>query len=530
VVGSEKQEVGRRVKHSEKMNEIQLIVSPEQAADNNFIKRKAAAEIDVNFGDISDIQIVKKSIDARGRYPLVILKLRIFIGKKPQYKYENVFNYKNVSGKREIIIVGSGPAGLFAALRLIERGFCPVVLERGKNIHERKKDIAQLNRNQGLNENSNYCFGEGGAGTFSDGKLFSRSKKRGNTQRILEIFHCHGAQDEILYEAHPHIGTDKLPSVVENMRKTIISCGGKMIFNAQVTDFLIKDNQIKGVKIADGEVFSSNTVILATGHSARDIYQLLSYKKIAVQAKGFAVGVRVEHPQDLIDEIQYNRQKNRYLPSASYNLAAQISGRGVYSFCMCPGGIIVPSATAEKQVVVNGMSASQRNSPFANSGVVVEIRTEDLTDYQHFGELAGLHFQQDLENLAFVNSGGKFQSAPAQRLTDFVKNKLSADLPKCSYLPDIISSPLHFWLPENVSKRLQEGFWLFNRKMHGFLTSEAAILGVETRTSSPVRILRNEISLQHPQIQGLYPCGEGSGYSGGITSSAIDGERVAEMV
>jgi len=513
-----------------KMNEIQIILSPEQAANEHFIKLKIAAEMNVNLCDISHFQIVKKSIDARGRFPLVILKLRVFTGEIPQYKYENEFDYKNVSGKREVIIVGGGPAGLFAALRLIERGLCPIILERGKDIHERKKDIAQINRNNEVNENSNYCFGEGGAGTFSDGKLFSRSKKRGNTQRILEIFHYHGAQDEILYEAHPHIGSDRLPKIVENIRKTITDCGGKVIFNTKVTDFIIKNSKIEGVKTANDDIFRSNAVILATGHSARDIYQIFADKKIDMQPKGFAVGVRVEHPQELIDEIQYNKQKNRYLPAASYNLAAQVEGRGVYSFCMCPGGIIVPSATDEKQIVVNGMSSSLRNSPFANSGIVVEINPEDLPDYQQFGALAGLHFQQDLENLAFINNGGKFQTAPAQRLTDFVKSKLSADLPQCSYLPKIISSPLHFWLPEIIGKRLQEGFLQFDRKIKGFLTNEAVVVGVETRTSSPIRILRDETSLQHIQIQGLYPCGEGAGYSGGITSSAVDGERAAEAV
>ncbi|MDR1543537.1 MAG: FAD-dependent oxidoreductase [Prevotellaceae bacterium] len=512
------------------MTEIQLILSPEQAADADFIKQKSATVLNVPANDISHVQIIKKSIDARGRYPLVLLKVGVFVGEIPQYKYENLFQYNNVSGKEQVVIVGGGPAGLFAALRLIERGFCPLILERGKDIHERKKDIAQLNRNQALNEDSNYCFGEGGAGAFSDGKLFSRSKKRGNMQRILEIFHCHGAQDEILYETHPHIGTDKLPQVVENIRKTITDCGGQVIFNAKVVDLLLNNAKIEGVKTADGQIFKAKSVILATGHSARDIYELLDNKGITLQEKGFAVGVRVEHPQELIDEIQYSHHKNRFLPAASYNLVNQVDERGVYSFCMCPGGIIVPSATHQKQIVVNGMSSSKRNSPFANSGIVVEIQHEDLADYQRFGTLAGLHFQQYLENLAFVNNGGKFQTAPAQRLTDFVRNKLSTDLPECSYLPQIISSPLHFWLPKMVGKRLQRSFQLFDKRMKGFVTNEAVMLGVETRTSSPIRIIRDNETLQHPQIQGLYPCGEGAGYSGGITSSAIDGERAAEMI
>jgi uncharacterized FAD-dependent dehydrogenase len=510
--------------------EIQLTFSPEQSDNHDFIKHKVALTLNVSQDNIANIQIVKKSIDARGRYPLILMKLRVFIGEFQQYQYENSLKYKNVSGKEEVIIVGGGPAGLFAALRLIELGFCPLVLERGKDIHERKKDIAQLNKNKAINEDSNYCFGEGGAGTFSDGKLFSRSKKRGNTQRIIEIFHYHGAADEILYEAHPHIGTDKLPIIIENIRKTITSCGGKVIFNSKVIDLLINSNQVEGVKTADNNIYHSKNVILATGHSARDIYQLLQNKNIALQQKGFAVGVRVEHRQELIDKIQYSGYKNNYLPAAAYNLVSHVEGRGVYSFCMCPGGMIVPAATAANQVVVNGMSSSERNSPYANSGIVTEIRPDDLIAYQKFGELAGLHFQQDLENLAFNNNGGILQTAPAQRLSDFVCSRLSADLPDCSYLPNIISSPLHFWLPDFVSRRLQEGFKQFNKKMKGFLTSEAVILGVESRTSSPVRILRDEETLQHIHIQGLYPCGEGAGYSGGITSSAVDGERVAEKV
>jgi len=344
------------------MKEIKIILSPEQAADENFMKRRIAAELGLNTYDIAHYQIVKKSIDARKRFPLVIMQLRVFVGEVPKFQYENTFDYKNVKGKPEVIIVGGGPAGLFAALRLIELNLCPIILERGLDIHERKKDIAQLNRNQAINENSNYCFGEGGAGAFSDGKLFSRSKKRGNSQRILEIFHAHGAQNEILYEAHPHIGSDKLPHIVENIRKTITNCGGQIIFNTKVVDFKINNSKIEGVTTADGTFFASKAVILATGHSARDIYQILADKKIAMQSKGFAVGVRVEHPQALIDEIQYNKQKSRYLPAASYNLVEQVAGRGVYSFCMCPGGIIVPSATAEKQIVVNGMSSSLRNS------------------------------------------------------------------------------------------------------------------------------------------------------------------------
>ena len=511
------------------MQEVQLILSPEQAFDNDYIKRKISEKIGATINDISGFKIVKKSIDARSRFPLVILQLRAFVNEQPEYKYENTFNYRDVSKKEEVVIVGAGPAGLFAALRLIELGFCPIILERGKNVHERKIDIANISRNKELNEDSNFCYGEGGAGTFSDGKLYSRSTKRGNIRRIIEIFHYHGAQDEILYEAQPHIGTDRLPVVVSNISKTITDCGGKLLFNSKVVDILIDKDRVTGVKLADNLIIRSKNVILAAGHSAKDIYEILQAKNIALQAKGFAVGVRVEHSQDFINDVQYKGNKSRFLPSASYSLTTQINGRGVYSFCMCPGGIIVPSATEHNHIVINGMSSSTRNSPFANAGIVVELHPEDLKDFHKYGEMCGLYFQRNLENLAFVNNGGNNQQAPAQRLDDFVKGKLSTSLPKCSYLPGVISSPMHFWLPDLISKRLQEGFKDFNKKIKGFVTSDALVAGVETRTSSPVRIPRND-NLQHIQIKGLYPCGEGAGYSGGITSSAIDGERAAEQI
>lgn len=513
------------------MTELQLTLSPEQAADNHFIKTKIAKTLNIGIEHITSFRILRKSIDARGRFPLIIVQLAVFIDEaENDYIYRNKFNYQNVANRKEIIVVGSGPAGLFAALRLIELGFCPIVIERGKNVHERKIDVANINRNKELNEESNLCFGEGGAGTFSDGKLYSRSNKRGNIGRILEIFHLHGAQDEILYDAHPHIGTDVLSVVVENIRNTIIDCGGQILFGTKVVDILIDNDSVKGVKLADNRTLNSDYVILATGHSAHDIYQMLHEKQIAIEAKGFAMGVRVEHPQELIDKIQYKGYKNKFLPAASYNLASQVNGRGVYSFCMCPGGMIVPSATEHKQVVVNGMSASHRNSPYANSGIVVELHHQDFTEFHQYGELCGLYFQRQLENLAYVNNGGQNNKAPAQRLDDFVKGKLSANLNQSSYLPGIISSPMHFWLPELIRKSLQEGFKQFDKKMKGFITSEAVILGVESRTSSPVRIPRNKDTLQHIRIKGLYPCGEGAGYSGGITSSAMDGERVAEQI
>ena len=513
------------------MTELQLTLAPEEAADANTIKRHAARLLQRNASDITHLQIVKKSIDARSRRPLVLLKLRLFTADEPTYRYENTFHYHNVAGKQRVIVVGSGPAGLFAALRLIELDLCPIVLERGKEVSARKKDIALLNRNAALCDESNYCFGEGGAGTFSDGKLYTRSNKRGNTQRIFEIFHQHGAQDTILYEAHPHIGTDRLPLIIKNIRQTILDNGGEIHFDSKVTDLLIDGDRVYGVQTAAGDTFRAENVILATGHSARDIYELLHRKQLRLEAKGFAMGVRVEHPQALIDSIQYHSAiHNPYLPAAAYNVVQQVDGRGVYSFCMCPGGHIVPSATAPQQIVVNGMSASHRNSPFANSGIVVELHPEDLIEYARYGDLCGLHFQMDLERLAYECHGSGLQTAPAQRLADFVGNRTSGSLPKCSYLPGIVSSPLHQWLPPRIGKRLQAGFKGFDRKMHGFLTNEAVIVGVESRSSSPVRIPRDADTLEHVQLRGLYPAGEGSGYAGGITSSAMDGERCAEMI
>lgn len=516
---------------TEKMIETQLTLAPEQAAAPAEIMRAAAQKLNIRPDDIAHLQIVRKSIDARSRHPLTLLKVRLFAGDEPVCRYETEQHYRHVEHEREVIIVGSGPAGLFAALRLIELGLKPIVLERGKEVSERKKDIAQLNRNVALDAESNYCFGEGGAGTFSDGKLYTRSNKRGDTQRIFEIFHRHGAQDSILYETHPHIGTDRLPQIIKNMRQTIVDNGGEIHFESKVCELLTDGDNIKGVRTEQGDTYRADNVILATGHSARDIYFLLEKQHIELCAKGFAMGVRVEHPQALIDSIQYHcRQKNPYLPAAAYNLVHQADGRGVYSFCMCPGGHIVPAATAPQQIVVNGMSASHRNSPFANSGIVVELRPEDLPEYAPYGELCGLHFQMDLEQAAYANNGGGLQTAPAQRLCDFVAGRASQSLPRCSYLPGVAASPLHIWLPPTIGCRLQEGFRAFDRKMHGFLTNEAVIVGVESRTSSPVRIPRNADTLEHVRLHGLYPAGEGSGYAGGITSSAMDGERCAEQI
>jgi Uncharacterized FAD-dependent dehydrogenases len=510
---------------------IQLLISPREAVEENLLKEIIAEKLNVNKTKVFSYRILRKSIDARGGRPRVNLEVEVFLNKiapKPLYQ---PFDYKSVAQKKQVIIIGYGPAGMFAALKLLELGLKPIVIERGKNVHNRKTDIALINRNNGIDEESNYCFGEGGAGTFSDGKLYSRSKKKGNLKRVFETFHFHGADDNILYEAHPHIGSDKLPIIVENITKTIIEHGGEVHFEEKVSELIIENQKIRGCRTEKGLVFEADSVILATGHSAHDVYEMLFNQNIALEQKGFAMGVRVEHQQTLIDSIQYHRkERGDYLPAASYNLVTQVLERGVYSFCMCPGGHIVPACSGKNEIVVNGMSASKRNSPFANSGIVVEIRPEDIpAEFQQYGTLAGLKFQQYIENLAFKNNGGGF-TAPAQRLQDFVKGRLSADLPKCSYLPGVISSPMHFWLPEFISTRLREGFKHFDKKMRGFVTNNALVVGVETRSSSPVRIPRNTETLQHTEIEGLFPAGEGSGYAGGITSSAIDGENVAVKV
>ena len=510
-------------------SKLQLILSPEQAAKSDLLKKHISEKLEISPERVTCVRILKKSIDARSGRPKINLSAEVFWDEEPvETKIE--FDFKHVENCPSVIIIGAGPAGLFAALKLIEEGYKPIVLERGKNARERKKDIALLNRNQEFNSESNYCFGEGGAGTFSDGKLHTRSKKKGDIQRIYELFHYHGASNNILYETHPHIGSDKLPLVIESITKTIREFGGEVHFEQRVTELVIENDHIKGCKTASGNEFKSDALILAAGHSAHDVYEMLHRQNVALELKGFAMGVRVEHPQALIDSIQYHtKQRSEYLPAATYSLVEQIDGRGVYSFCMCPGGHMVPAGSEKEGIVVNGMSVSKRNSPYANSGIVVEIRPEDIPeDFKQYGSLAGLKYQQYVENLAFRNNGGLGETAPAQRLHDFVNGKLSADLPECSYLPGVISSPLHFWLPDFIAKRLQKGFVQFNKRMRGFLTNEAIIVGVESRSSSAVRIPRDRETGQHPDIIGLFPSGEGSGYSGGITSSAIDGENMAQ--
>ncbi|MRI00020.1 FAD-binding protein [Kriegella sp. EG-1] len=506
---------------------IQLRVSLKEEAQFG-LKAKTAKYLSVSESDI-EIKILRKSIDARKPSIYFNYKLEVYINEPMPTSNEYSFDYKNVSKSKAIHIIGFGPAGMWAALRCLELGFKPIVLERGKNVQDRRRDLKAINQDHNVNENSNYCFGEGGAGTYSDGKLYTRSLKRGDVRRVFESLVYHGATEEILIDAHPHIGTNKLPKIVKNIRETIINCGGEVHFNTKVTDFKIVANKLNAIVINHTNEIEVNSVILATGHSARDIFYLLDKKEIALKAKSFAMGVRVEHPQEIIDAIQYHcsGKRNELLPAAAYSLVHQSKGRGVYSFCMCPGGFIVPAATAPGEVVVNGMSPSKRNNLFANSGIVVAIDVEnDLFKYEKFGALKGLEYQKNLERLAFT-SGGRTQTAPAQRLTDFVEGKLSKDLNHTSYQPGLKSAPLHSLLPKLIGSRLRDGFAEFGKKMKGYYTSQANIVGVESRTSSPITIPRNK-QLEHPQIKGLFPCGEGGGYAGGIVSAAMDGERCAE--
>jgi len=511
------------------IKELQLRITLKEEERSDFLVTKASQILDIDKEDITGIKVLRKSIDARKSKIIFNYKIAVYIREVLPKTSDYQFDYKDVSKAKPIHIIGFGPAGMYAALRCIELGFKPIVLERGKNVQDRRRDLRAINQDHFVNEDSNYCFGEGGAGTYSDGKLYTRSLKRGDVRRIFENLVFHGATEQILIDAHPHIGTNKLPLVVQNIRETILKYGGEIHFETRVTDFTIKNNKIQAIQLLNGNEMPVNRVILATGHSARDIYYLLHNKEIALEAKSFAMGVRVEHPQHIIDSIQYHCSGERHelLPAASYSLVQQINERGVYSFCMCPGGFIVPAATANGEVVVNGMSPSKRNNQFANSGIVVEIDVhKDLPKFEHFGALKGLEYQKNLERMAFT-AGGRSQAAPAQRLTDFVEGKLSNSLNPTSYQPGLNAAPLHSLLPKLIGSRLRKGFEVFGQKMTGFYTAEANVIGVESRTSSPVCIPRNE-QLEHPQIQGLFPCGEGGGYAGGIVSAAMDGERCAE--
>ena len=550
------------------IQEYQIRILPEQASSEEGIKRYLAKEKGLDVRTLNQVRVLKRSIDARQRTIFVNLKVRAYINEFPQDDQYIHTEYPDVSSRPRVIVVGEGPGGLFASLRLIELGYRPIVLERGKDVRERKKDLSNSTKTQKVDGESNYCFGEGGAGAYSDGKLYTRSKKRGSVDKILNVFCQHGANTNILADAHPHIGTDKLPRVIENMRNTIIKCGGEVHFQTKMIRLILESEGkltapdaaagdrvigVEAVNLATGaEETYRGPVILATGHSARDVYRYLASAKIDIEAKGIAVGVRLEHPSQLIDQIQYHNKSGRgkYLPAAEYSFVTQVDGRGVYSFCMCPGGFVIPAATGPEQLVVNGMSPSNRGTAWSNSGMVVETHPEDVAQFvkehqaiieqtemkaQQNDSLFTLHsslqmmyFQQIVEKQCW-QQGNMKQTAPAQRMADFVNNRLSYDLPKSSYAPGIISSPLHFWMPSFVSKRLQEGFKTFGKNAHGFLTNEATLIAMETRTSSPVRIIRDRETLQHVRIQGLFPCGEGAGYAGGIVSAGVDGERCAEM-
>ena len=525
------------------IQEYQIRVLPEQAANEQNIKLFISKDKGIDARTIKAIRVLKRSIDARQRTIYVNLKVRLYINEFPQDEEFVRTIYNNVEGKPQVIVVGAGPGGLFAALRLIEQGLRPIVVERGKNVRDRKVDIARISREHKVDSESNYRFGEGGAGAYSDGKLYTRSKKRGNVDKILNVFCQHGASTSILVDAHPHIGTDKLPRVIENMRNTILECGGEVHFETRMDALIIEKEKVVGIETNTGKTFRG-PVILATGHSARDVYRWLYSNGVQLESKGIAMGVRLEHPSHLIDQIQYHNRNGRgkYLPAAEYSFVTQVDGRGVYSFCMCPGGFVVPAASGPHQIVVNGMSPSNRGGKWSNSGMVVELRPEDLLNEElkikndelaiectGEGPLAMMHLQEALEATCW-QQGNMRQTAPAQRMVDFTRKKLSYDLPASSYSPGLISSPLHFWMPKFISERLSKGFQQFGRSSHGFLTNEAVMIGMETRTSAPVRILRDNDTLQHVTINGLFPCGEGAGYAGGIVSAGIDGERCADAV
>ena len=501
---------------------------PEIASTQELLKKMIAKQMNIPQGDIKHIEILKRSIDARQKTTKINLKVSIYVKEEFVQKVEDYPEYQDVSGKDEVIVIGAGPAGLFAALKLIEKGKKPIVLERGKDVRSRRRDLVNLTKNHIVSKDSNYCFGEGGAGTFSDGKLYTRSKKRGDVNKILDVLVRHGATPNIRVNSHPHIGTNKLPKIIQTIRDTIIRYGGQVLFDSRVTDINIKNYAVKGVELQNGTKIEANKIILATGHSARDIFELLHQKKIAIEAKAFALGIRVEHTQDLIDQIQYKcKSRGAFLPPAPYSIVKQVGGRGVYSFCMCPGGIIAPCATSPGEVVTNGWSPSKRDYPTSNSGIVVELKVEDFEKFKSFGPLAGVEFQKEIEQSAW-KLAGETQRVPAQRLVDYTNNILSTDLPKSSYIPGTKSAMINTIFPDFIAKNLQEGLRQIGEQMKGYFTNEAVVHAPESRTSSPVRIPRDSATLEHPQIKGLYPCGEGAGYAGGIISASIDGEKCAE--
>lgn len=523
--------------------QISLKLLPSEAMDSSIIKGYIASSAGKKPSEVTGFYPLKRSIDARGKQVFINLTLHAFLNEPFVEREPAWIEFTDVTkAQRRVIIIGAGPTGLFAALTLIEKGIQPIILERGKDVRSRRRDLAALNKEGIVNPESNYCFGEGGAGTYSDGKLYTRSNKRGDINRILNLFVQFGAQQDILVDAHPHIGTNKLPQIITSMRQTIVDCGGVFLFEKKVVDFIVEESEVKSVITADGGKYEGEAVILATGHSARDIFTMLDQKNILIEAKPFALGVRIEHPQSIIDSIQYHcSNRGEYLPPASYSLVEQVEQKGVFSFCMCPGGIIAPASTSPGEVVVNGWSPSKRNNPFANSGMVVSVEQKDISDLKDFKDylknknttidspLSLMYFQQMIEGKAYEEGGGSFV-APAQRMVDFCTNKISASLPACSYLPGIASTDVRRVLPNFIHKRLQEGFKVFGRKLKGYLTNEAVVVATESRTSSPVRIPRDSNTLQHPQIKNLYPCGEGAGYAGGIVSAAMDGERVASMI
>jgi len=508
--------------------QIELAITPDEINLPEILLIKSSQDLKLEKNKISTVLPLKKSIDARSRNIVFRILVNVYIDEKPETKKPIAYN--PVGDTKKVIVVGFGPGGMFAALKLIELGIKPIIIERGKDVQQRRRDIRAIQQDHLVNPDSNYCFGEGGAGAYSDGKLYTRSTKRGDVNRIIDILIRHGADPEIAIDTHPHIGSNRLPKIVAAIRKTILDNGGEIFFNSKVDDFILKDNKLIGVKINSQQEMFGDAVILATGHSARDIYYLLNKKNVRIEPKPFAIGVRIEHPQALINEIRYHtKEKHPNLPSAAYTLVTDVAKRGVYSFCMCPGGIIVPAATSPGEIVVNGMSLSRRNSPFANSGFVVEVTEQEWTKYENFQPFAALMLQEELEKKAF-ELANKTQSAPAQRVTDFTSEKVSSSLPKCSYIPGLTSAPLHKELPQFISSRLRKALFDFDRSMHGYYTEDAVLVGVETRTSSPIRIPRDRETLMHNEILGLFPCGEGAGYAGGIVSAAIDGENCAAAV